>query len=107
MNACYTGTLVSVIQSKLSWLEMSVCKLDCNEDIFVTLCIIMNICLFTHYFEQHPYNTQWYICSTPEGVLEVYEMFYLFWKCVMEYCIMVLLNSTMVTPWGSMIVSAI
>ena len=28
------------------------------------------------YFEQHPYNTQWYICSTPEGVLEVHEMFY-------------------------------
>ena len=34
----YTGKLVSVIKSKLSWLDMSVCKLDCNEDIFVTLC---------------------------------------------------------------------
>ena len=33
--------------SKLSWLDMSVCKLDCNEDIFVTLCS-------THYFQQHP-----------------------------------------------------
>ena len=35
----YTGKLVSVIKSKFSWLDMSVCKLDCNEDIFVTLCI--------------------------------------------------------------------
>ena len=34
----YTGKLVSVIKSKLSWLDISVCKLDCNEDIFVTLC---------------------------------------------------------------------
>ena len=33
----YTGKLVSVIKSKLSWLNMSVCKLDCNEDIFVKL----------------------------------------------------------------------
>ena len=33
----YTGKLVLVIKSKLSWLDMSVCKLDCNEDIFVTL----------------------------------------------------------------------
>ena len=65
----YTGKLVSVINSKLSWLDMSMCKLDCNEDIFVTVCII-------DYFAQHPYNTQWYICSTPEGVLEVQEMFY-------------------------------
>ena len=31
----YTGELVSVIKSKLSWL---VCMLDNNEDIFVTLC---------------------------------------------------------------------
>ena len=39
MNATlsYTGKLVSVIKSKLYWLDMSVCKLDCNEDIFVTL----------------------------------------------------------------------
>ena len=29
----YTGKLVSVIKSKLSWLDMSVCKLDCNENI--------------------------------------------------------------------------
>ena len=36
----YTGKLVSVIKSKLSWLDMSVSKLDCNEDIFVTLCLI-------------------------------------------------------------------
>ena len=33
----YTGKLVSVIKSKLSCLDMSVCKLDCNEDIFVAL----------------------------------------------------------------------
>ena len=73
----YTGKLVSVIKSKLSWLDMSVCKLDCNEDIFVTLRINIRIFAFiTHYFEQHPYNTQWYICSTPEGVLEVHEMFH-------------------------------
>ena len=39
----YTGKLVSVIKSKLSRLDMSVCNLDCNEDIIVTLCI--NICL--------------------------------------------------------------
>ena len=35
----------SVIKSKLSWLDMSVCKLDYNEDIFVTLCS-MNICIY-------------------------------------------------------------
>ena len=35
----YTGKLVSVIKSRHSWLDMSVCKLDCNEDIFVTVCI--------------------------------------------------------------------
>ena len=72
----YTGKLVSVITSKLSWLDMSVCKLDCNEDIFVTFCSNVIAFIITHYFEQHPYNTQWYICSTPEGVLEVHEMFY-------------------------------
>ena len=50
----YNGKLVSVIKSKLSWLDMSVCKLDCNEDIFVTLCI--NIFAFiTQYYVQHPY----------------------------------------------------
>ena len=71
----YNGKLISVIKSKLSWLDMAVCKLDCNEDNFVTLCI--NIFAFiTHYFEQHPYNTQWYICSNLEGVLEVHDMFY-------------------------------
>ena len=50
----YTGKLVSVIKSKLSWLDMSVCKLDCNEDISVTLCsniwilhIILNNTLIT------------------------------------------------------------
>ena len=49
----YTGKLVSVIKSKLSWLDMSVCKLDCNEDIFVTLCNNIRIFAFIkHYFEQ-------------------------------------------------------
>ena len=68
----YTGKLVSVIKSKLSWLDMSVCKLDGNEDIFVTLSeylpllhIILNNTLITPM-----------ICSSPEGVLEVHEMFY-------------------------------
>ena len=51
----YIGKLVSVIKSKLSWFDMSVCKLDCNEDIFVThyneylplLHIILNNTLIT------------------------------------------------------------
>ena len=76
---CYTGKLVSVIKSKLSWLDMSVCKLDCNEDIFVTLYYnydYLPLLNFIYYFEQHPYNTQWCICSTPVGVLEVHKMFY-------------------------------
>ena len=68
----YTGELVSVIKSKLSWLDMSVCKLDCNDDIFVTLCSKYEYLPLLH----RTYNTQWYICSTPEGVLEVHGMFY-------------------------------
>ena len=51
MNACNAELywkLVSVIKSKLSWLDISVCKLDCNEDIFVTLLrIILNNTLIT------------------------------------------------------------
>ena len=77
----YTGKLVAVIKSKLSWLDMSVCKLDCNEDIFVTLCNNNNneyLPLLLHIILN---NTQWYICSTPEGGLEVHEMFYILEGC--------------------------
>ena len=47
------GKLVSVIKSKLSWLDMSVCKLDCNEDFILIyeylplLHIVLNNTLIT------------------------------------------------------------
>ena len=38
------------------------------------------LAFITPYFEQYPWggicNTQWDVCSTPEGVLEVHAVFY-------------------------------
>ena len=99
----YIRKLVSVIKSKLSWLDMSVCKLDCNEDILVTLCSnYMNICLYYTLFS-----------TTPVAPLREF-LKYMRCSIILEGCNetqhMVLLNSTMGVPlhcWGSMIVSAI
>ena len=100
----YTRKLVSVIKSKLPWLDMSVCKLDCNENIFVTLCSnIMNICVYYTLFS-----------TTPVAPLREF-LKYMRCSIILEGCNetlhnAMLLNSTMGAPlhcWGSMIVSAI
>ena len=46
----YTGKSISVINSKLFWLEMSVCNFfgHCNEDISINILKFANI---THYVE--------------------------------------------------------
>ena len=72
------------INSMLIWLDMSVCNLlHCNEDIFVNtlnqyyeylplLHIILNNTLGVASVTPNEGD----ICSTPEGLLEVHEVFY-------------------------------
>ena len=102
-----TGKLVSVIKSKLSWLDMSVCKLGCNEDHFVLiyeylplLHIILNNTLIT-----------------PNGIFvaplrEILK--YMRYSIILEGCketlhngATELHNGSSITLLGSMIVSAI
>ena len=74
----YTGKLVSVIKSKLSWLDMHLCaSLIAMMTFLLQFVLIYEYLPVLHIILNNTLITpNGIICSTPGGVLEVHEMFY-------------------------------